>query len=1625
MRSKFLFALLIVFAQYNLFGQTTTVTQNAPFESDSNSMWGLSGNPIIEDEISLFHVDWNQSINTGSSGIVTIIGQSFGGAFQGSISGQIGSKIKYNFNSGSIDVKYPIDVDITYPSDSTYDQGDLVTVSTSYTVLDSSELATIYPNGELRWDLYFQLGASASATVCAFGCFTFPIIPAFNTGLININLFTVSSSGATTGPGGTQGPSGIWYLGPGQMPPYFGGSNEDPLYPGTEPTVDGSFFPFAVPPAEVDTVTGDLGDIFQDWIPWQIYVPLILELPDNEFGLSAYVTLPYVETESELLADNTLEACGDSTYFEIALEVFDLLGYILQQAPPGTPVNTAGQVLSNLAGTFDPLADYGYGGLAQIQWNFFSASLILDITNHQCFDFDPRIYGSLQFPFPVEYQVFHNGVGLPAATGSIVNIEIGDSLRYKFPCYFEEVTFVPTYTIVGQIRNHTWDEIGIRFDMSALGFGLQLSGFTVVPGFTIPSVCFPLPYPCPTWSNPFRWCTTTVCTPQIVVPPIGFPGFAAWTSLSGINFGTSIPDPLPTLWNYSLPIASITYDWFNETWTLPGFEPIVGDTIRMRSSALGISNLLADVTCNGGNNGSIEVTTSALTPASPFSYTLWTNGTTTTTNNVTANSLVYPNLMEGSYQISVIDNNGCQMYTGGIVQEPLPVEISAIETDKSCFGGLDDGSIEVIATGGTGAYNVSWTGVTSGNPPGNEIAASGGSYLISNIGNGTYTITVSDANACSRIETYTLDVPSLLGQVGITSDVSCFGEATGSIDVTTFGGTLPYSFSWDSFQSTEDISGLNGGSYTLTVTDARNCTSIGTYVVNQPLAALQLSISGTDVNCFGGSDGSVNLTATGGTPGYSYVWSNAAGIILPMSTEDLANVQASTYTASVTDSRGCSASISQLVSQPSAPLTSSPIVTNVNCFGQSTGTIDPVIAGGTAPYVYSWSNGANSAVISGLAAGTYTLQLTDSRACTANYTYEVTQPGGPLTVSLTGVDILCNGGATGSVNSQVTGGTPGYTYLWSNGATAPSISGLTAGNYTLNVTDSKGCTANNSITLNQPAQPLSASSVATNVSCHGGNNGSIDLTVTGGTVPYNYVWSNAQALILTGNVQDITNLTSNTYSVSITDNNGCQTSHSQAITQPASPLAISGTVDDVNCFGITDGSIDVTVTGGTPGYTYSWSNGASTQDITLISAGTYTILTTDQNGCTLSMPFTVNQPNAALAVSLTPESVACNGGSTGSVSSFVEGGTAPYVYSWSNGASSVNIEDVSAGIYTLTVTDAQGCTAFSGTVVSEPVNPLTVVVTVNDPTCFGYDNGSVILDITGGTQPYYFNWGNENQILLNNPSETLSDIPAGSYLFRIRDASGCMFEQTVNVNQPTILTVSHVVSDALCFGDSTGIVDLTITGATPPYAVVWSNGMLTEDAVNVPAGDYIYVVTDAQGCEYSSNAFVDQPSELKIEYSIVGVSCIDQTDGEIAVVAYGGTPAYDYIWDNGATTPSITELAPGTYVLTLSDENLCTQTFSFVIESNPDECVGIPNTFSPNGDDYNDTWILENLDLYPNASVKIFNKWGNLLFSSEGAYTPWDGTHNGNELPSEVYYYIITLGNAENNQYTGTITIVR
>tara|TARA_B100000508_G_scaffold137355_1_gene131534 strand:- start:33298 stop:38022 length:4725 start_codon:yes stop_codon:yes gene_type:complete len=1574
MKARILTTLILLCAfSHGVKAQTTTINHLANFNSGVQNMWGPSFNPITLDQtITLFDESWNVSFNTGSSGIFTIAGQSFGGALSGSFSGRIGSEIRIEgFTSGTVEVDYPVNIELQYPQNSTYDQGDDVSIQTDYTVRSGYDMETLYPSaGEFFWDFYFEMGASASAQLCFFGCTTFPIIPSFNTGLQTLNLVTVSSNGASTAPNVPPNHIGVWFLGPAQLPPYVGTLAEGIAnFSGTQAL-----------PVETSPSTSPI-----NFVPWQCYIGpgFPAEIPGG-FGLSGEITIPYVPDANDQLVNGTdLASCNDSAYFNLNLEIFQLLGGILSNVPG--PVGVFGTVISNLSGSQSL-------GIAEITWNFFSASFDANITNKQCFDFTPTVYGKFEFPVAVDYSITDtDGNTSSTQQGSIINIEIGETINYKFPCYFEELDITPTYSIDGRFRNHTYDSVSFDFLMSAFEFGFEVPQVIVIPGFTIPEICIPIPYPCPSWSCPWCWCTYTACTPEIVVPPIGFPG---WSLSVG------------PLWETSIPIGSFKYDWFDETWSLEGFEDTTFAAFTMVANQLTIDAIANDVDCWGGNDGSITVNVGAVTDALPYTYD-WTNGNTSSGGN----STTLTGLPAGSYQVTVTDNNDCQLFQGDIVQEPARLVVTFLKQDKSCAGPTNDGSIDVTVSGGTGAYTYTWSnGATTEDISGLDI--------------GTYTLDVEDVNGCTETISVEINEPFALTHTAIVNDVDCNAASTGSIDVNTIGGTLPYSFSWSNGETTEDIVNLPAGSFTITITDENSCTSTGTYVISEPSQPIALTETHVNVSCFDGNDGQIDLSVTGGTGAYSYQWFGDTQGQLSFSGEDPTGLIADIYTVNVTDQNGCTNSLSITVTEPTAPLASNEVITDVNCFGDLTGQIDPQISGGTPVYNYAWSNGSTAPVLSNVAAGSYSLTITDDQGCNATFNYVIEQPEKALTINTTQEDVLCFGDNTGSINAIISGGTEPYNYSWSNGATTANVSGLVAGSYTLTVTDDLGCVETTTVTITEPAAPLSLSSVIQDVLCHGGNDGSIDLTVTGGTGPYSYEWSDGSTYIYADTTQDLNGLESDIYFVTVTDANQCTDTLTSFVDEPSAPLSLTYSTTAVDCHGASTGAIDVTVSGGTPTYTYSWSNGAATEDLTAISTGDYAITTTDQNGCQIQETINVTQPSAPLVVTTTGRDVDCFGASTGSIEANVTGGTAPYTYSWSNGATQEDIDGLAAGVYTLTVTDANGCTAFSGATINEPTE-LNVIIDITDPSCYGYSDGQVQLNISGGVQPYYFEWGNQDEILLNNPSETIDSIPTGEYLVRVTDENGCVFEQQIFVDEPDPFEFEASVQDVTCYDGADGEIDLTLTGGTNPYTVTWSNGMTGEDIQGLTSDTYTFLAVDDQGCTIRSDIYVDQPDQIEITYDMIPVSCIDQTDAAIYISPFGGTAPYSYNWSNGTMDQNLENVGPGFYELTITDVNSCSNTFEFDIISSDEECLIIPNTFTPNDDLYNDTWVIENIHLYPNHTVKIFNKWGNEIFSASGDYEPWDGTHNGKALPAGVYYYIIILSNEQDNKYTGNITIVR
>jgi len=495
-----------------------------------------------------------------------------------------------------------------------------------------------------------------------------------------------------------------------------------------------------------------------------------------------------------------------------------------------------------------------------------------------------------------------------------------------------------------------------------------------------------------------------------------------------------------------------------------------------------------------------------------------------------------------------------------------------------------------------------------------------------------------------------------------------------------------------------------------------------------------------------------------------------------------------------------------IVGQPLSALTLTQATTNISCNGLSDGYINLIVSGGTPGYTYLWNTGATTQDLSNVPAGSYDVLVTDANGCTGTLTVLVTQPSALVGVSGVANDILCHGAATGSISAQGTGGTGVYTYLWNNGSTTATLSGVPAGIYSVTVSDNNGCSASQSWTLSQPT-PITLQSTNTNILCYGQTSGSISTSASGGVAPYTYSWTNG----LSG--ATIVNQAAGPYFVTVTDGNGCTATFSDTIYQPQSALTLTTVVTDNICFGVNAGAIDNTVTGGTAPYTYQWNTGATTQDLQNLLAGTYVVTITDANGCLLSDTMSVAQPPQSMSASETHVDVSCYGGANGSINLTVTGTGHPFSYSWNNGATTQDLFNLVPGVYSVTVTDQSGCTLQQSVNITQPTSPINVQAVITDVPCFGTPTGAIDLTVTGGVGPYLYSWSN------NTGNQDLTNVIAGSYQVVVMDAVGCQVPLTLPVTQPSapFNIVLNPVQVA-CTGVPTGAIDLIVTGGTPSYS---------------------------------------------------------------------------------------------------------------------------------------------------------------------------------------------------------------
>ena len=1017
------------------------------------------------------------------------------------------------------------------------------------------------------------------------------------------------------------------------------------------------------------------------------------------------------------------------------------------------------------------------------------------------------------------------------------------------------------------------------------------------------------------------------------------------------------------------------------------------DTANINAPVVINPNVTAtDVTCNGVCNGTATSTPSGGTP--PYTYS-WSDGQL---GNI-ATGLCGDSI----YTVTVTDSLNCtQQQTITINQPPVFSSVAAV-TNVTCF---DDstGQSTLTLNGGTPGYNVIW----------NTVPVQTG-LTADSLYAGTYSVQITDTLGCVTFDTIIVSEPAAIQANPIISNVNCIGPCDGTIDLFPTGGNgLIYTYTWSGgLPPTQNQSGLCTGTYTCTITDSLGCSETFTFSVdNVPGPTLMSSI--TDVICNGSCNGNASVTVTAGISPFTYSWAPGS-----YTTDSIGDLCAGTYYVSVSDSMGCVTTDTIIINEPAVLLPNSSL-TDATC-GNCDGIASLSPTGGVPPYTFIWGNGATTSAATDLCAGVHPVTIADSTGCSITMNIAISNSGGPTGETINITDVSCYGINDGAATITPTGGIPPYTYLWiPGGQTDSTLTGMSAGTYNLEVADSNGCIRVVPVIINEPTQ-ITANSVITNADC-GICNGSISLLTSGGVGPYNYLWSPGAMTDST-----VTGLCEDLYTVIISDASGCTQSISIPVSNTTGP-ALTISSSNITCNSICDGLAGVVTTGSPNSYTYLWSpGGATTDNISGLCPGTYFVEVTDTATlCSSFESVIITEPDTFYFSIPNMADALCAGICNGTGTVLPTGGILPYTYLWNNAEPTQTAIALCSGTDTVTITDANGCSATQTISISEPL-PIIIDTVVTSSTCSNTNDGAINITVTGGTVPYTYQWSGASIAI----TEDLTDLYPGTYTITITDANDCIDSLTV-----TLLPIQIINADAgpdTTYCEGSGPVTLTGQGGTTYQWFVLpgmtSIGTDSSVSINPPAGTTSYVLGAY------TNSCIDYDTVIVNVNPLANVNA--GSDVSIVIsesTPIGGNPTGPsnsiYLWSpseglNDATIPNPVASPINTtiFYVTITDPNGCSGIDSVLVTII--STVIFPNGITVNGDGINDVWIIDNIDLFPDCIVEVYNRWGEMLFRSPGYTKKWDGTYNGKELPVGTYYYVIDLKDERFKPYTGPITIMR
>ena len=1054
--------------------------------------------------------------------------------------------------------------------------------------------------------------------------------------------------------------------------------------------------------------------------------------------------------------------------------------------------------------------------------------------------------------------------------------------------------------------------------------------------------------------------------------------------------------------------TTLAYQWYNGATAVGtdnpvySYIPVDGDIITVVLTSSETCQSDGPATSNAVNmivNPILPVSVSIAADANPvcdgttviFTATPVNEGTTPSYQwyngaiAVGADNPVYADVPADGDNITVVLTSSETCQSGGpaisnivsMVVNPTPTVIITDPAAVCSPSTVDLTAVAVTAGSTAGLTFTYWTDATATLPYATETAATEGTYFIKG----------TDGTGCYDIQPVTVTV-NPLPTASVSGDATICNGASTNISIT-LTGTGPWDFTYSDGTTPVNIVGQVTSPFTVSVSPAvtttysvtavsdANCTgtdfgTIATVTVN----ALPTASVGGTTTINSGESTNISITLTGTAP-WDFTYTDGT------TPENIINQVISPYTVSVSPLVTTTYSVTA--------------VTDANCTGTDFGTTATVTVI-TFPENPGPVTASDDTVCAGQTGVTYAI---DSVNMATSYSWTV-----PVGASIVGTadDTLI------SVDYSLSAVSGDVTVVGVNATGSSAIPGTFA------------------VVVNPAPVATLASSDPNDTICNGET---VTFTAGGGDVYEFFIdgisvqGPGAINTYITNSLND-----GETITVEVLDAiTGCRAVSSGINISVPPALTITPTSDiALLCFGDSNASGTFTASGGTAPYLFTVdvntagaSMGTATAtdlSFTFGGAGEVKVDVVDNNGCTSTSTITVTEP-ANLVISSTKTNITCYGEGDGTIDLSVTGGTTNYSYAWSHGPTTEDVNNLTEDTYTVIVTDANGCTINSAIAISEP--PALVINHVNtDVTCNNTNDGEINITASGGAGPYTYSWSN------GSTSEDLSQLTAGDYTITVTDANNCTLDSTFTIYEPAAWDVSVLVTDVTCYGENNGRVAISVSGGIQPYNYLWSDGQTGQIIDSLSPTDYSVTITDAAGCSWVEIMTIFEPLPILSEIETTNASCPGVPDGDIVLNISGGTAPYTVLWSNSATTKDLTNITDGTYTVEITDANLCTKIDSTIIDIFGENCVTeIPTIITPNGDGKNDVWRIENIQLYSNATIEVYTRWGKLVYrSDDGNKDPWDGTFKGQELPMDSYHYIIDFGDGS-KPIVGSVTIVR